>query len=141
VQFTINRDTAGPVQRMIPTLVLSSFAVGTFLVAGMAAAAGGDLAEAQARYKQDRAACLSGQSYQDRASCLREAGTALQEAKRGRLGDDQSAYEKNRLMRCDRLPAGNREDCLRQMHGEGTVSGSVESGGIFRELRTTVPAQ
>ena len=30
---------------------------------------------------------------------------------------------------------------LRRMHGEGTVSGSVESGGIYRELRTTVPAQ
>ncbi|MGP1676811.1 MAG: hypothetical protein ACTS6J_06590 [Burkholderiales bacterium] len=141
MEFTIDRDTAGPVQRMIPALVLSSFAVGTFLVAAMAAAAGGDLAQAQARYKQDRAACISGQSYQDRATCLREAGAALQEAKRGRLGDDQSTYEKNRLMRCDRLPAGEREDCLRRMHGEGTVRGSVESGGTFRELRTTVPAQ
>ena len=65
----------------------------------------------------------------------------MQAAKRGRLGDGQSSYEQNRLARCDRLPAGDREDCVRRMHGEGTVSGSVEGGGIYRELRTTVPAQ
>lgn len=111
------------------------------LFAGMAAAAGGNLSEAQARYQQDRAACISGQSQQDRAACLREAGAALQEAKRARGGDSESAYEQNRLIRCDGLSAGEREDCLRRMRGEGTVSGSVESGGIYRELRTTVPVQ
>jgi hypothetical protein len=119
---------------------MAVFAAGALLAAGIAAAAGGDLADAQARYKQDRAACLSGQPYEDRAACLREAGAALQEAKRGRLADENSAYEQNRLSRCERLPADEREDCVRRMHGEGTVSGSVESGGTFRELRTTVPA-
>ncbi len=107
----------------------------------MAAAAGGKLSDAQARYQQDRADCMSGRSNEDRATCLREAGAALQAAKRGRLGDDQGSYEHNRLLRCDRLPPGDREDCVRRMHGEGTVKGSVESGGIYRELRTTVPAQ
>ena len=111
------------------------------LVTGMAAAAGGNLPEAEARYQQDRAACLSGQSYQDRQTCLREAGAARQEAKRGHLGDGQSSYEQNRVIRCERLTAGDREDCLRRMHGEGTASGSVEGGGIYRELRTTVPAR
>jgi hypothetical protein len=107
----------------------------------MAAAAGGKLSEAQARYEQDRAACNSGQSNQDRATCLREAGAALGEAKRGNLRDGQTSYEQNQTLRCDRLKEGDRDDCLRRMHGEGTVSGSVESGGIYRELRTIVPAQ
>jgi hypothetical protein len=107
----------------------------------MAAAAGGKLSDAQVRYQQDRAACMSGQSNEDRATCLREAGAALQAAKRGRLGDDQGSYEQNRLLRCDRVPAGDRDDCVRRMHGEGTVKGSVEGGGTFTELRTTVPAQ
>ena len=141
MQTTIDRDQAGSGQKIIPFLRLSAFAVGALLAAGMAVAAGGKLSEAEARYEQDRAACNSGQSYQDRATCLREAGAALQEAKRGRLGDGQSSYEQNRIIRCDRLTAGDRDDCLRRMHGEGTVSGSVESGGIYRELRTTVPAQ
>ena len=141
MQITINRDPAGTGQKTIPFLGLSACAAGIMLVAGMAAAAGGNVSEAQARYERDRAACMSGQSNQDRATCLREAGAALGEAKRGRLGDGQSAYEQNQTLRCDRLKGGDREDCLRRMHGEGTVSGSVEGGGIYRELRTIVPAQ
>ncbi|MBE0614608.1 MAG: hypothetical protein IH604_13140 [Burkholderiales bacterium] len=128
-------------QRVIDRSGLSVFAAGALLAAGIAAAAGGDLTEAQLRYKQDRAACLGKQPDQDRAACLREAGAALQEAKRGRLTDENGAYEQNRLSRCERLPADDRADCVRRMHGEGTVSGSVESGGTFRELRTTVPAK
>jgi hypothetical protein len=141
VQATIDRDPAEAGQKTIRPLTLLACAVSALLVAGGAAAAGGNVSEAQARYQQDRAACISGQSYQDRATCLREAGAALQAAKRGRLGDSQGSYEQNQLARCDRLPAGDREDCVRRMHGEGTVSGSVEGGGIYRELRTTVPAQ
>jgi hypothetical protein len=107
----------------------------------MAAAAGGGLSDAQARYRQDRAACMSGQSNEDRATCLREAGAALQAAKRGHLGDDQGSYEQNRLLRCDRVPARDRDDCVRRMNGEGIVKGSAESGGTYRELRTTGPGQ
>jgi hypothetical protein len=141
VQSTIDRDQSGFGRKIIAALALSACAVGAMLIAGIAAAADGKLSEAQARYEQDRAACMSGQSQQDRATCLREAGAALQAAKRGGIGDGQSSYEQNQLMRCDRLPAGDREDCLRRMRGEGTVSGSVEGGGIYRELRTTVPAK
>jgi hypothetical protein len=142
VQYTIERRPAGTGQKVISSLSLSACAVAAMmLVAGMAAAAGSGLSEAQARYQQDRAACNSGQSYQDSATCLKEAGAALQEAKSGSLGAGQSSFEQNQLIRCDRLKAGDRDDCLRRMHGEGTVSGSVEGGGIYRELRTTVPAQ
>ena len=112
------------------------------LVAGMAAGASGNLSAAQARYERDRAACISGQTNQDRATCLREAGAALQEAsKGGATGKGQSQYERNRLLRCESLPVPDREDCVRRMSGEGTVSGSAQSGGIYRELRTTVPAK
>jgi hypothetical protein len=130
---------AGP--RTMPALILSACAVAGLLFTGVAAAADGKLSEAQARYRQDRAACMSVRSNEDRATCLREAGAALQAAKRGQLGDDQGSYEKNRLLRCDRLKGDDREDCIRRMRGEGTVKGSVESGGRYWELRTTVPAQ
>lgn len=141
MQSTFDRSSARAVQRMMSALGLSLFAVGALLAAAAAAAAGGNLAQAQARYKQDRAACLRGQPEQDRAACLREAGAALQEAKRGRLGDAKGSYEQNRLIRCERLPAADRDDCVRRMRGEGISRGSVESGGIYRELRTTVPAK
>lgn len=141
MKSAFDRKLAGSSQKKPTTVVLAACALGVLLAAGTAAAADGKLSDAQARYQQDRAACNSGQSYQDRATCLREAAAALQAAKRGGKDDGATAYEQNRLLRCDRLAAGEREDCLRRMRGEGTVSGSVESGGVYRELRTAVPAQ
>ncbi len=89
-------------------------------------------------YQQERAACLNGQTHQDRATCLKEAGAARGEARRGRLTDNASAHEQNALMRCRALPAADREDCVRRVRGEGTVSGSVGTGGIYRETTTTI---
>jgi hypothetical protein len=119
-------------------------AAGTLLVAGAAMAAAPDKdADAQKTYRQDRAACMSGQSNQDRATCLKEAGAALQAARHGSLADGpdvQAQFEKNRMIRCDSQPAQDRGDCMRRMNGEGITRGSVEGGGIYRELTTTVPA-
>lgn len=93
----------------------------------------------QARYEKERAVCLNGKSNQDQATCLKEAGAAREEAKRGQLNDGQARYRKNQLERCDTLPNADREECrARIKHGE--VSGTPEAGGVLRELRTTVPA-
>ena len=90
-------------------------------------------------YQDDRAFCNSGKSSQDRATCLREAGAAAQEAPRGNLTD---APEQNRYARCEyHKSAEDRDYCIRRMSGEGTVSGSAEGGGILRELKVVVPAQ
>ena len=90
--------------------------------------------EAQSIYLKERAACLSGASHQDRATCLKEAGAAYQEAKSGRLGNGASEFERNRLQRCDAHAPQDRADCVRKANGEGMSSGSVNSGGILREL-------
>ena len=113
-----------------------SLCVAALLYATATMAADGP-GSAQARYQKDRAACESGNTNQDRSVCLQEAGAALQAANRGELGTG-AAYEKNRMLRCEPLPPGEREDCVRRMNGEGTVRGSVESGGIYRELVTPV---
>ncbi len=111
------------------------------LVSGIAMAAAADMSEAKARYQQEREACISGRSHQDRTTCLREAAAALAEAKRGNLdAAEMGRYEQNQLMRCDAHPADDREDCLRRMRGEGTISGSGEGGSVYRELRTTTPS-
>ena len=96
------------------------------------------VSNAQTIYQRDRAACMSGQTSQDRATCLREASAALQEARRGNLDDGQAQFERNRLLRCDKQPPEDRQDCVRRMRGEGSTSGSVEGGGILRELVTPV---
>lgn len=95
---------------------------------------------ATSTYQKERAACLKGQTYEDRATCLREAGAALNDARRGRLNDSSTSYEQNALMRCNALPAADREDCARRVRGEGTVSGSVGTGGIYRETTTIITA-
>ena len=93
--------------------------------------------DAQARYQQDRAACLSGQSNQDRATCLREAGAAFfAQSKREGLDDGPAPYARNALQRCEALPDADRQACVVRMQGQGTTSGSAASGGIYRELVT-----
>lgn len=141
VKTFIHREPADAGSKSLSLLRSSAFAVGAILISGMAAAAPAGVSDAQARYQRERAICFSGQSHQDRATCLQEAGAALRAAMLGRLEDGKSPYEKNRLMRCAALAQGGREDCVRRVRGEGTVSGSVDSGGIYRELRTTVPAK
>ena len=115
------------------------FAAANLLVATAAFAAGNlSRADAQAAYNADRAACMRGDSNQDRATCLKEAGAARQEALRGGLNDGQADYGRNQRLRCNSQPAEDRPDCLRRMNGEGTTTGSVQGGGIYRELVTPV---
>ena len=113
------------------------------LTVSMAASAAdqGRASDARKIYMEDREFCLSGKASQDRQTCLREAGAALQEAKQGQLADPQTTFEQNKFARCDyhKVPA-DREYCERRMRGEGTTSGSVEDGGILRELVVVVPA-
>ena len=96
--------------------------------------------DADMRYRADRAVCMSGQSNQDRATCLKEAGAARSVAKRHQLEDRQGGYRQNAMLRCNALPADDRSDCQRRIDGEGKVSGSVRDGGLLRETTTVVPA-
>ena len=105
-----------------------------------ATARGRPSAAASKEYQAERAQCAR-HSTEDEAACLREAGAALQAMRRGGLDDHGANFEQNRLARCSYLQGDDRKDCERRMQGEGTVSGSVEEGGIYRELRTTVPAE
>lgn len=123
-------------------LLLRRFAA-SVIGAGLLAASSFAVAassEAEAQYQREVQVCNSGKSNQDKATCLREAGAARDEARRNRLSDGQaSQYEKNSLARCDALPAKDRDECVARMT-KGTTSGSVQGGGVIREHRTVVPA-
>lgn len=120
-----------------PRLVAVALAAGVALWASPYASAEMSSAEAQARYQQERARCISGESGQDYATCLREAGAALQAARRGQLDDADATYRSNALERCKALPPDEAKDCRDRMRGQGTSSGSVKGGGIYREKTTT----
>jgi hypothetical protein len=92
--------------------------------------------QAQARYRQERAACTNGRSNQDTATCLKEAVNARADALRGGLDDGAADYVRNAGLRCNRLPDSDRKDCLARIAGAGTTTGSAATGGIYRELVT-----
>jgi hypothetical protein len=111
---------------------LSVFAFGVTLLATSAHAA------PNSRYQEARQACLSGQTYESKEVCLKEAAAAAGEAKKGNLTDTPDRYRQNALARCNVLPQADRDACARRVEGDGTTSGSVEGGGIYRETRTIV---
>ena len=113
-------------------------AAAALLLAGAAALAA---TTAQQQYQKDRAACMSGASNQDRATCLQEAGAALHESSRGGLSSpDQQVLGNNRVQRCATLPEPDRQECTLRMQSAGSTSGSAQQGGMLRELAVPAPA-
>lgn len=98
-------------------------------------------AEIDAQYNADVAQCNQGASV-DREACLREAGAARDAARRNNLSDPNTSFSQNQMQRCQSLPPGQREECMKQMSGQNTrVMGSVEGGGVLRETTITIPAE
>jgi len=119
------------------------FAIATLLLAGNACGATAkDNAELNAQYQSEKEACINGQSHQDRATCMREAGAAYRDAQQGKLGNDMSSqqYRKNELTRCKALPPQDQEDCRLRIDNPSALDGSVNSGGILRKSVTIIPA-
>ncbi|OIP14891.1 MAG: hypothetical protein CO105_15245 [Comamonadaceae bacterium CG_4_9_14_3_um_filter_60_33] len=118
---------------LVATLVLAS---------GAMAATPSAVAEAQARYREDMKVCNSGQSNQDQATCRREAGSALAEAKRGALNDVPGQYHQNALQRCVvHKDDEDRRACEARVNGQGTSEGSVAAGGVLYQSVTVTPAK
>jgi hypothetical protein len=98
------------------------------------AAGSGKPSSAQSEYQQERARCLRGDSGQDRATCLQEAGAAYEEARRGRLGSAPAAdLSRNATQRCDAQPPADRDACVQRILGAGSTQGSVPAGGVLRQ--------
>ncbi len=95
----------------------------------------------EAVYQSDRADCLAGRTQQDQKTCLYEAVSARDAARKGLLTTEApQVLNDNAQQRCQAQPAGaDRVACERMAQGEGTVSGSVAAGGELHELTTIVP--
>ena len=117
---------------------LAAFALVLALAPSAWSAAGKASSEAQQRYNQERVHCMSGESSQDRATCLREARAALQEARRNHLQTGAGVnLEANATARCNAQPAADRDACVQRIRA-GTTRGSVAGGGLIREVETPV---
>ena len=93
--------------------------------------------QAQADYQRERARCQRGEGGQGLATCLKEAGAAYQEARRGRLGNAPAQdLARNATQRCNAQPPADREACIQRILGAGSAEGSVEGGGLLRRSET-----
>lgn len=133
----MNHRSATQRRRVLAICALSAglFSAGAF-------AANGSSADIEAKYRHDIERCNAGQTNQDLATCKREAGAALQEARRQRLLTHQEqSLQSNSTARCQSLPADMRGDCMTQMSqgANTTIQGSVEGGGILRTTEITIP--
>ncbi|MES2975402.1 MAG: hypothetical protein V4757_17430 [Pseudomonadota bacterium] len=123
--------------RFTPRSALSfTLAAAAFLAAPSAFAQ-----SAEQRYQAEVARCNAGQTQQDRATCLREAGAARDEARKGNLATPASTdMARNATDRCKLQPAADQAACMQRIEGTGvtTTQGSVEGGGVIRETVTPV---
>jgi len=133
---------------------LSGILSGASVFAATPTTPSGDI---QARYEQERARCLSGQSGQAQDTCLKEAVNARDAAMKNQLGNGDGKLRQNAKERCDVLTGDERRDCLARTRGDGnsvsatsittpegsasitksnSTSGSVKGGGVLRETIT-----
>jgi hypothetical protein len=93
-------------------------------------------ASPQVRYQQESGRCSALTDHDQRANCLSRASTRLARSQPTPSGESAEALMRNALKRCDPLPEPTRGECQARIQGQGTVSGSVASGGMLRELVT-----
>lgn len=120
---------------------LAVAAIGTLLSVSAFAADRGAQSSAAAKYQQEVAFCKSGQSQQDYKTCMQEAGAALVENRRGNLTTaPEQTLAVNSEDRCGVLSGDERVACQARMEGLGQVEGSVEGGGLLRQIVIITPA-
>lgn len=107
---------------------------GLLLGSGAAAAETSGPPTRSERVEHLRATCVLNRPNANVEACVEEALAAREAAPRGELQDGAEPYQRNALLRCRALPAADRPACEARVRGSGTVSGSVEEGGILREL-------
>ena len=114
---------------------------GTALAFAMqATAAGGQASQAQSDLRLERARCTRGESGQALQTCLKEAGAAYEEARRGHLGSAPAAdLARNATQRCAAQAVDDREACVQRILGAGNAEGSVGGGGLIRRSETVEP--
>lgn len=94
--------------------------------------------DATGSYQHEVQSCLTGQTQQDRETCLREARNAQADKKRGLLDNAQTPFDANAAARCDVLAGEDKAACKARVLGFGNTTGSVAGGGVLREVETVV---
>jgi uncharacterized membrane protein len=84
--------------------------------------------------------CSYGIAQDGSNNCMSKAEFDITTSRQAALDSDPAQYMRNALVRCEGLKI-DRDDCIARIRGGGTVSGSVEAGGLYRELVTIIPGK
>jgi hypothetical protein len=91
--------------------------------------------EAKAQPQRSRPACTPVRG-DARDNCLSEASTLYASTRPSHADENATQLARNALRRCEPLREPDRQDCVARIQGQGTTTGSVAGGGIYRELVT-----
>jgi hypothetical protein len=90
------------------------------------------------KYNQERAWCVANTQGDERAACLRDSGAAQAEKRGGTLDNNDANFAANAMQRCEALAGADRAACKARVMGYGSASGSVQGGGIIKQVETVV---
>jgi len=95
-----------------------------------------EAASPRAQLQRDRGTCARIPAGDAHQNCLSEASTAFASTRPSAVNEDPDSLARNATRRCEALPEVEQRYCMARMRGQGTTSGSVAGGGIYRELVT-----
>jgi hypothetical protein len=84
----------------------------------------------------ERAWCMVNTEGAARVDCLKEAGAAQFEKRRGTLDTNRENYGANAVKRCDVFDGAERVACQARVVGYGNATGSVQGGGVIKQIET-----
>lgn len=109
-------------------------------VPAWAAGPAADKASIESSYQRERAACQAMSDPAARTNCLRDTGAAHAQARKtGQRTTSEEELMRNALARCKVHPPSEQARCESMARGGGSASGSVQGGGVLRELVTQEP--
>ena len=115
-------------------VVAAALLMASAAASAQSATAGSD---ARARYEQERQACMTNNTQDTLATCLRDATNAYDAARKGQLSSPGPIAMANATQRCEAFQnAQDRAEWVRRVESE-PASGSVSGGGVLRESVTT----
>lgn len=94
--------------------------------------------DASGNYRQERAWCEANTAGEERVTCLKNSAAAQAEKNRGTLDNNGGNFSANAMQRCHVFTGEERAACTARVAGLGSASGSVQGGGVIREVETVV---
>ena len=89
-------------------------------------------------YQQERAWCMANTVGEAQAACLKGSGAAQAEKRQGTLDNNGGNFKANAMQRCNVLTGEDRAACEARLAGLGSASGSVQGGGVIKQVETVV---